>query len=128
LGEVRGLEQWAITTAITLGIGVIPYFLKRTMSRVDKNEDDIGKLKEDSIKRPELKENISELKSEIKQIREDYTPKETHEKDFDECKNEIKQIKSDYIMKEDFYRELNKVDRKLDYITDILMGLKGKGE
>jgi len=125
---VRGLEQWAITTAITLGIGAITYFLKRTMSRVDKSEDEIGKLKEDSIKKPELKENISELKSEIKQIREDYTPKETHEKDFDECKNEIKQIKSDYIMKEDFYRELNKVDRKLDYITNILMeAFKGKG-
>ena len=28
-------EGWIITTAITLGIGVISYFLKRTMNQLD---------------------------------------------------------------------------------------------
>ena len=31
------MSEWIITTAITLGIGVITYFLKRTMSQVDKH-------------------------------------------------------------------------------------------
>ena len=30
------MEQWVITTAVTIGIGVITYFLKRTMNQVDK--------------------------------------------------------------------------------------------
>jgi hypothetical protein len=118
------VEQWIVTTAVSLGIGVVGYFLKRTMGRVDKSETDISRIKETYTR----KDEHAETRADIRQIREDYTPKKSHEKDFDECRQKIEQIKQDYIMKEDFYREFNKVDRKLDHITDILMNaLKGKG-
>ena len=32
------MNEWVITTVITLGIGVITYFLKRTMSQVDRHD------------------------------------------------------------------------------------------
>lgn len=123
------MDEFIINAAVSLVIGIIGYFLRRTMSRVDKYDSDLEKIKESTVKKESLKESFSEIKGEIKQIREDYTPKETHDKHFDECKSDIKQIKEDYIMKEDFYRELNKVDRKLDYITDMLIqAMKEKGE
>lgn len=38
------MSEWIITTAITLGIGVITYFLKRTMSQVDKHGEEIRRI------------------------------------------------------------------------------------
>lgn len=32
------MNEWVITTVITLGIGVVSYFLKRTMSQVDRHD------------------------------------------------------------------------------------------
>ena len=32
------MNEWVITTVITLGIGVVSYFLKRTMSHVDRHD------------------------------------------------------------------------------------------
>lgn len=115
------MSEWVITTAITLGIGVITYFLKRTMNQVDKQEEEIRKMEGGQITKTDLKENIDELKKDIRQIREDYTPKETHQKDFDECRGDIKQIRADYLTKDDFIREMNKMDRKLDQMLDLMM-------
>lgn len=105
-------------TLLSLGagliIGIIGYFLKRTMSRVDKSELDISLVKENFTTLKTHDKDFGECKNEIKQIKEDYTPKQVHEKDFDECRNDIKQIKEDCITKEDFFREMGKFDRKLD--------------
>ncbi|MDO5125352.1 MAG: hypothetical protein Q4D35_03130 [Ruminococcus sp.] len=38
-----------INIVLTGGLGVISYFLKRTMDRIDKCESDISKIKEDYI-------------------------------------------------------------------------------
>lgn len=119
------MSELAVSTAVTLVIGIIGYFLKRTMSRVDKHDTDIEKIKEDTIKKAEHEKDMSEVEADIKKIREDYTPKETHSKDFDECRDDIKKIKEDYITKEDFFREQQKTDRKLDKIMDILLEMKG---
>lgn len=119
-------------TLLSLGagliIGIIGYFLKRTMSRVDKSELDISLVKENFTTLKTHDKDFGECKNEIKQIKEDYTPKQVHEKDFDECRNELKYIKEDYITKEDFFREQNKTDRKLDRIMDILLEMKGGGK
>ena len=37
-------EGWIITTAITLGIGVISYFLKRTMNQLDCTVQQLQKI------------------------------------------------------------------------------------
>lgn len=97
------MSEWIITTAITLGIGVITYFLKRTMSQVDKHGEEIRRIDSERVTKTDLKESTEELKKDIRQIREDYTPKNVHEKDFDECRADIKQIKAEYLTKDDLY-------------------------
>lgn len=115
------MNEWLAGAGITTLIGIIGYFLKRTMNRVDRHDEDIDKIKVATVRTETYNDNLAELKTDIKQIREDYTPKTVHVKDYDECRKDIKQIKEDYIMKEDFYREINKVDKKLDYITDLMI-------
>ena len=115
------MNEWIITTAITLGIGVITYFLKRTMHQVDVHGEEIRRIDGESVTKADLKESTEELKGDIRKIREDYTPKDTHEKDFDECREDIKQIRADYLTKEDFIREINQMNRKLDRITEMMI-------
>ena len=117
------MNEWVITTAIGLVISVIGYFLKRTMSQVDRHEAELRQ----AAGKEELREVNSNLSLEIKQIREDYTPKKAHEKDFDECRKEFKEIRANYLTKDDFIREINKMDRKLDRMRDIMMASAGKG-
>lgn len=74
------MNEWIITTAITLGIGVISYFLKRTMNQVDGHGKEIQQLNMEVVKKNDLKESTEELKQDIKQIREDYTPKKNTKK------------------------------------------------
>lgn len=115
------METWAVNTAITLVIGIITYFLKRTMGQVDRHETDIRRLDTETVRKTDLKESTEELKKDIRQIREDYTPKDTHQRDYDECRGDIKQIKAEYLTKDDFIREMNKMDRKLDQVLDLMM-------
>lgn len=55
------MSEWIITTAITLGIGVITYFLKRTMSQVDKHGEEIRRM---------LQKGLSGRRAAISLIRE----------------------------------------------------------
>lgn len=121
------MNEWIITTAITLGIGAITYFLKRTMTQVDHHGAELQKVKLDVIQKSDLKESTDELKLEIKQIREDYTPKKVHEKDFDECRADIKEIRENYLTKDDFIREISKMDRKLDRLMEMMIDVAKKG-
>ena len=58
-------EGWIITTAITLGIGVISYFLKRTMNQLDCTVQQLQKIERDSVTKADLKETTDELKKDI---------------------------------------------------------------
>ena len=113
------MNEWIITTAITLGIGVITYFLKRTMSLVDRHSAQIQEIRQQTASREDLKEQTKELKEDIRKIREDYTPRNTHQKDFDECRKNIKHIRHNYLTNHDFIQEISKMDRKLDQMLDM---------
>lgn len=119
--EETGMTEWAITTAVTLGIGIISYFLKRTMNQSDKTVQKLQAVEQNAATKEELKENRKELQEEISRIMEDYTPKKTHEKDFDECRKDIKDIRASYLTRDDFIREMNKMDRKLDQMLELMM-------
>ena len=69
------MSEWIITTAITLGIGVITYFLKRTMSQVDKHGEEIRRIDSERVTKTDLKESTEELKKDIRQIRETIHPR-----------------------------------------------------
>ena len=120
-------EGWIITTAITLGIGVISYFLKRTMNQLDCTVQQLHTIERDSVTKADLKETTDELKKDINKIREDYTPKETHSKDFDGCQKEIKEIRQNYLTKDDFIREINKVDRKVEQMLNMMIEMTRNG-
>lgn len=115
------MNEWIITTAITLGIGVITYFLKRTMNQVDNQGNKIQELITQMSTKADQKEQGEKLEKEIRQIRDDYTPKEMHQKDFDECRADIKTIRAEYLTKDDFIREMNKMDRKLDQMLELML-------
>ena len=115
------MNEWIITTAITLGIGVITYFLKRTMKQVDDQGARIQELINQMTTKADSKEQNTKMEGQIQKIRDDYTPKEMHRKDFDECRNDIKEIRATYLTRDDFIREINKMDRKLDQMLEIMI-------
>ncbi|EJL38956.1 ATP synthase D chain [Brevibacillus sp. CF112] len=98
--------SWVIQSATMLGIGVIGYFLKTTVT--------------------EIKEQIK-----INSQRVDQT-EEKMEKKIVELQKELEDLRSDlpfiYVTREDFIRAMNNVDNKLDKIYDgMLKGGLGNG-
>lgn len=110
-------------TVITVIVGVIGFFLKRTITTLDRLED---KINNNIVTKPDYKHDIAEIRDDIKKIRDDYTPRELHEKDFDECVRDIKTIKDNFLTREDFFRSETKTDRKLDMIMNTLLEYKGE--
>ena len=87
-------EIIAIVSSVTaLLLGIIAFFLKRTINQVDRLEE-----------KKACKTEVDDLKKEVQGL-----------------ERNISEIKSNYLTKDDFYREQAKTDRKLDGITDILM-------
>lgn len=100
---VRGMTSQEIVSmafqlALTGGLGIIAYFLKRVMDELDRHRSEIDRIKTSFISKDE----------------------------FDKCKTDITEVKQNYLTKEDFYREQLKTETKLDKIMDILMVLKGE--
>ncbi len=107
--DAAALYNTIVTVVGGILLGVIAYFLKRTISLVDRCEKDIREL--DAAKVSE--KDFCNFKADT-------------EKKFDKISGDIESIREDYITKEDFFREQAKTDRKLDMILDILLGRKGK--
>ena len=95
---------WIISTAATVAIGVISYFLKRTMSRQDRHEEDINHIKLTYVTRDQLKEFKEETNNGIGKLQKD-----------------IEEIKDNTLTKADFYRIQTKTEEKIDKIYDLLV-------
>ncbi len=93
-----------IYLAITTALAIIGYFLKKTISDVDKKA---------------TREEFCRLSEDMDKMAEDM------DKTTEKLSLDIASIKEDYITKEDFFREQAKTDRKLDRIVDILLEMKG---
>lgn len=124
---------WLVGIIVTMITGALVFLIKQSVfGKIDKIENRVEYVEKNYL----LKTDLKSCKDDIKQVKENYTPLLVHEKDYDECKNDIKKMKAEYITKEDFFRELNKVDmdlgkldKKIDYITDILIqDMKGRGK
>lgn len=90
-------------------LGVVSYFLKRTISHGDSCAKDIKDLSDNKTSKEEFASFRADVNGKVEKISHDI-----------EC------IREDYITKEDFFREQAKTDRKLDMILDILLGRKGQ--
>lgn len=113
----------------TATMGIIGYFLKRTMGRVDKNEMDVIEIRESYVKKDSLEKEQEKQNDEIKQIRDNYTTKSQHEKDYDEVRNDIKEMKDSMLRKDDFIREIGglkaQIEKNQDKTTDLLVKYLG---
>ena len=86
---------------LSLLMGVVGYFLKRTMSRTDEHEKS------------------------IQHIKLTYVEKTDFEKQTKKLTDDVSDIKENFLTKEDFYRSQANVDKKLDKIYDLILAMKG---
>lgn len=95
---------WIMSTAATLAIGIITYFLKRTMSKQDKHEEEINHIKLTYVTKDDLKDVKRELTGTTQKLQKD-----------------IEEIKENCLTKKDFIREHAQLEDKVDKIYDILV-------
>lgn len=91
-------------------IGIFAYFLKRTINEVDNCRVDINYMKEKFV-----------TKDAIDKFQDDVSDK------LDTIQSDLNQVQINYIPKEDFFREMSKIDKKIDRIQ-ILIIENTKGE
>ncbi|MDD6488321.1 MAG: hypothetical protein PUG48_00690 [Clostridia bacterium] len=102
---------WIVGTVATVAIGIISYFLKRTMSKQDEHDKDIHQIKLTYVTKDELKELKDETNSDLKKLQAD-----------------VEEIKDKSLTKADFYRLQSNTDSKIDKIYDLLIKLNGGGK
>lgn len=94
------LIYYAITTVIGIAIGIISYFLKRTIDRNDKNETMIQELREDHFTLSEkyaTKAEVNEIKANMQKLNDS-----------------IDYIKEHTTKNEDFIRVMTRLESKID--------------
>lgn len=102
---------WIVSIAVTIVIGIVSYFLKRTMSQQDKNNEDINEIKRTYVTKSELKELKDETNSNLKKLQSD-----------------VEEIKDKSLPKADYYRLQGNTDSKIDKIYDLLIIQNGGGK
>lgn len=115
------MQNYIMEMIGSLAIGIISYFLKKTMDRLEKTEQKTQGIEKDYVTELSHKEDVKRLEDEVVKIREDYTPKEEFKKVVDEFRTDIKGVSDKFLTKEDFYREQSKMEKKLDNIIDLLV-------
>lgn len=94
------LIYFAITTIITIAIGVISYFLKRTIDRSDKLEEVVHELKEAQFTLSDkyaTKAEVAEIKAAMQKLSDN-----------------IDYIKEHTTKNEDFIRVMTRLESKID--------------
>lgn len=107
---IEKIEFWLFTATM----GIITYFLKRTMNRVDKNESNVEEIKGEYVKKADYEKQQEKQDSAIKEIRDNYTPMQIHTKAYDEVNDKIDEIKDQMLKKDDFIREIGELKRSLE--------------
>lgn len=95
--------------ALSATIGVIGFFLKRTIDLVDRHGAEIDSIKEHFITKDEWDSLQSSLRNEMRKLT-----------------GGIDALRDNSIRKDDFVREIADLNRRQDRIYDILLELKGE--
>lgn len=106
-----------ISAGVSILIGIIAYFLKRTMSQGDKNSADIQCLRESCVN----KEDFRELKEDISDLNDKYATKEEVREIKDGMKkitSDIEYVKEKTVGKDDFIRTMTRLENKVDQLID----------
>ncbi len=94
------LIYFGITTAITIAIGIISYFLKRNIDRSDKLEESVQELKESQFTLSDkyaTKAEVAEIKAAMQKLSDN-----------------IDYIKEHTTKNEDFIRVMTRLESKID--------------
>lgn len=106
-----------VNFALTAGIGVIAFFLKRSFGRL-----------ENCATKAELEETKTDLKGckeDLKHLSEKYATKEevgAIKERMDKLESGVEFLKENSVRKQDFVRVTAEISGKLDNITDYLRG------
>lgn len=104
-------EFWALlTSAASLAIGIIGYFLKRTITKTDEHDKDIQHIKQTYVTKTEMSDLRQEIKDEIR-----------------EMKSDVKEIKENCLTKQDFYRAVGDLSKAYDRLLALHLEEKQKG-
>ncbi len=96
----QDLIYFGITTAITIALGIISYFLKRTIDRSDKLEETVQELKESQFTLSDkyaTKAEVAEIKAAMQKLSDN-----------------IDYIKEHATKNEDFIRVMTRLESKID--------------
>ena len=96
----QDLIYFGITTAITIALGIISYFLKRTIDRSDKLEESVQELKESQVTLSDkyaTKAEVAEIKAAMQKLSDN-----------------IDYIKEHTTKNEDFIRVMTRLESKID--------------
>lgn len=114
-GEVMGNEilLMVISAGISAVTGVIGYFLRATMHRVDSAEDKLQALE---LSRPE-KAELAEIKDDLKELNDKFATKE-EVREVKEAMNKITKdidfIKEKTVRNDEFIRVIARLEGKMD--------------
>ncbi len=96
----QDLIFYVITTAIGIGLGVIGYFLKRTMDRLDKSEIVLSELRKEQYTLSDkyaTKAEVAEIKMAMQKLTDN-----------------VDYIKEHTTKNEDFIRTMTRLENKID--------------
>lgn len=121
------------STVLTLGIGVVGFFVKRSFDSIDTKagKDDVKKAVEDiKALREELEEKspsgeVQRLADDIKNFRREYATKEELKEirsQMNEVKASVEFLKENAVRKSDFVRVTADITSKIDDLSSYLRG------
>jgi hypothetical protein len=124
--KIKGRGEEKMDTAVTIGavlsivIGVVSYFLKRTMTDIDRHGTAISDIQKNYVKREELDEREKEIRKDIKQETGSVVAA------IKDLAKEVKGVQVNYISKDDFFKENVRIEKKIDRIMDLILEDRGK--
>lgn len=101
--------------------GVIGFFLKRTINRVDLNERAIAEFRENFARRVELEKIEASSSAAITKMEARMNER------LDGIDTELKAVRTQYITKDEFVQQIAKLSAQNDRIYDMLFDLARKG-
>lgn len=109
--------EFIINTIFTILLGVVTYFLKRTMNELDQVRDSVESVKRDCATHTQ----VGQLEKEVESIKLDYTPRADFEKlgtKIDKITETIHEVQLKTVSKEDFFIKMSELASTLERMED----------
>lgn len=117
--------QWIVNLVVVTAVGLLGYFGKRTLTQIDRHQEDMGKRMAESQRDTERK-----ILTEIERMRADMDERQRKaesriERVEERLNKTLQEMPTVYTLREDWLRTSSSIDRKLDKIMDMLIGRGG---